>query len=280
MQRTLDCAGRALDLSRPVVMGILNVTPDSFSDGGRFNEPDAARLQARAMSAEGAEIIDVGGESTRPGAAGVSVEEEIARVVPIIEAIRGGLDAVISVDTSKAEVMRAAVAAGAQMINDVRALREPGALEAAAELGVPVCLMHMQGEPRSMQHAPHYDDVLAEVRDFLIERAAFCERAGIARRQIVLDPGFGFGKTLQHNLWLLRNLSSFTNLDYPLLVGMSRKRMIGDVTGAALDQRLAGSLSLAVQAAQSGAHIFRVHDVRATVDALAMSTATRDVEPC
>jgi len=280
MQRILDCTGRALDLSRPVVMGILNVTPDSFSDGGRFNEPDAARRQARAMCAEGAAIIDVGGESTRPGAVGVSAGEEIARVVPVIQAIRGGLDAVISVDTSKPEVMRAAVAAGAQMINDVRALREPGALEAVAELGVPVCLMHMQGEPRSMQHAPHYEDVVAEVRDFLLERAAFCERAGIAPRQIVLDPGLGFGKTLQHNLWLLRNLSSFTNLSYPLLVGMSRKRMIGEVTGAALDQRLAGSLSLAVQAAQSGAHIFRVHDVRATVDALAMLTATRDVEPC
>jgi len=280
MQRVLDCTGRALDLSRPVVMGILNVTPDSFSDGGRFNEPDAARRQARAMCAEGAAIIDVGGESTRPGAVGVSAGEEIARVVPVIQAIRGGLDAVISVDTSKPEVMRAAVAAGAQMINDVRALREPGALEAVAELGVPVCLMHMQGEPRSMQHAPHYEDVVAEVRDFLLERAAFCERAGIAPRQIVLDPGLGFGKTLQHNLWLLRNLSSFTNLSYPLLVGMSRKRMIGEVTGAALDQRLAGSLSLAVQAAQSGAHIFRVHDVRATVDALAMLTATRDVEPC
>jgi dihydropteroate synthase len=277
---SLKFRNRSLPLDRPLVMGILNVTPDSFSDGGCYSSLSVAVAHARKMLDSGAAIIDVGGESTRPGAADVGQDEELARIVPVVRALAADTDAIISVDTSKPAVMRAAVEAGASMINDVRALQEPGALHAVAELGVPVCLMHMLGEPRSMQVEPHYERVFDEVRDFLIQRAQECEKAGIKRENIVLDPGFGFGKTLAHNLWLLRNIEGFTNHGYPLLVGMSRKRMIAAVTGAPVDQRLAGSLAVAVMAAERGAHIFRVHDVKPTVDALAMVAAVADVEPC
>ena len=269
----LDCAGNPLDLSQPRVMGILNVTPDSFSDGGQFVKPDEAIAQALRMVEEGAAIIDIGGESTRPGAAEVSVEEELARVVPLITALAPELPVPISVDTSKPEVMLAAAEAGAGMINDVYALRREGALAAAAQSGLPVCLMHMQGEPRTMQAAPHYNDVVAEVSAFLAERMAACEAAGIARENILLDPGFGFGKTLDHNLTLLKHLDELHKLGAPLLVGMSRKSMIGLVLNAPVEQRLHGSVAVATLAAQGGAQIIRVHDVQPTADALKMVAA-------
>ncbi len=269
----LDCAGKSLDLSYPRVMGILNVTPDSFSDGGQFLGREAAIGQALRMVEEGAAIIDVGGESTRPGAGAVSVEEELARVIPVIEALVGEIPVPVSVDTSKPEVMRAAATAGAGMINDVSALRREGALSAAAATGLPVCLMHMQGEPRTMQANPAYDDVVAEVGDFLTERMAACESAGIPRERIVLDPGFGFGKSLDHNLSLLKHLERLRELRAPLLVGMSRKSMIGAVLDKPVKQRLHGSVALATLAAWLGASIVRVHDVSATVDALAMVKA-------
>lgn len=263
----------ALDLSRPVIMGILNVTPDSFSDGGQFVDRQRALQHARAMVAEGAAIIDVGGESTRPGARAVTAVEELARVIPVIEALHGEVDAPISIDTSKPEVMRAAVAAGAGLINDVYALRLPGALKAAASLGVPVCLMHMQGEPRTMQESPGYADVVGEVYNFLQERIDECMHAGMAREQLLVDPGFGFGKTLEHNLELLRRLDEFAGLGAPLLVGLSRKSMIGKALGLALEERLHASVALALMAVQRGARIVRVHDVRATRDALGMYDA-------
>ncbi len=269
----LDCNGRTLDLGRPAVMGILNVTPDSFSDGGRFASVEAAVERALAMEAEGAAIVDVGGESTRPGAEPVPVEEELARVVPVIEALRDRLSIPVSVDTTKPEVMEAAVAAGAGFINDVNALRAPGALEKAAELGVPVCLMHMRGTPRTMQQAPEYDDVVAEVRAFLAERMAACRAVGIADTRLVLDPGFGFGKTLEHNLALLRRLPELAGLGAPLLAGISRKSMIGALTGRPVEERLAGSLAAAVLAVERGARLVRVHDVAATVDALKVAGA-------
>jgi len=256
----------------------LNVTPDSFSDGGRYTERERALAQARQMIAEGAAIIDIGGESTRPGAAAVSVQEELDRVVPIIETLASECAVPISIDTSKAEVMRAAVAAGAGMINDVYALRLPGAMQTAAECGVPVCLMHMQGEPRTMQQAPHYDDVVREVKDFFRDRMQACEAAGIVRQRIVLDPGFGFGKTLQHNLSLLKHLAELAGEGVPLLVGMSRKSMIGAVLDAPVEQRLYGGIALATLAAQQGAAIVRVHDVKATVDALKIVTAVQQAE--
>lgn len=274
----LDCAGKPLDLSVPRVMGILNVTPDSFSDGGRYLDPAVAVARARQMVAEGAAIIDVGGESTRPGAAAVAAEEEIARVVPVIQALTAELSVPVSVDTSKPEVMRAAMAAGAGLINDVCALRQPGALQAAAELRVPVCLMHMQGEPRTMQQAPHYADVVAEVSAFLQERVAACVAAGIARERILLDPGFGFGKGLDHNLSLLKHLPALHALGLPLLVGMSRKRMIGAVLDAPLEDRLYGSVAVATLGAWLGAAIVRVHDVKATADALRMVAAVQAAE--
>lgn len=269
----LDCADRPLDLSVPRVMGILNVTPDSFSDGGRYLDLNLglAVERALAMQEEGAAIVDVGGESTRPGAADVPLEEELARVVPLVEAIAPRLSVPVSVDTTKPEVMRAAVAAGAGFINDVRALRAPGALEAARDAGVPVCLMHMRGEPRTMQQSPQYDDVVAEVRDFLAGRVAACEAAGIPRERLVLDPGFGFGKTLAHNLALLTGLSALCGLGLPVLAGLSRKSMIGTLLGGApVEARLHGSVAAAVIAAMNGARILRVHDVKATVDALAV----------
>lgn len=274
----LNCAGTVLDLAHPQVMGILNVTPDSFSDGGRFVARDRALAHARAMVEEGAAIIDVGGESTRPGAEAVSVQQELDRVVPVIEALRAELPAAISVDTGKPEVMRAAVAAGAGFINDVRALREPGALAAAAAAGVPVCLMHMQGEPRSMQHRPHYVDVVAEVREFLLERAAACAAAGIPPHRILLDPGFGFGKTAEHNLRLLKHLPVLTDTGYAVLAGLSRKSLIGTVLGLPVEQRLAPSVALAVLAVWQGARIVRVHDVAATVQAVRMCAAVRAAE--
>jgi len=271
----IDCAGKSLDLSRPCVMGVLNVTPDSFSDGGDFFDVDRALRRAERMVEEGADILDIGGESTRPGAAPVSVHEEIERVVPVIEALAPRVSVPISIDTSKPEVMRAAVNAGAGMINDVRALREPGALEAAVEARVPVCLMHMQGEPRTMQAAPVYRDVVSEVRDFLHRRIQVCVRAGMAPEQVLVDPGFGFGKTLAHNLALLAGLAELCSLGPPVLVGLSRKSMLGTLTGKPVTERLAGSLAAAVLAVERGACLVRVHDVAATVDALRVAWAVR-----
>lgn len=274
----MDCLGKPLDLSTPQVMGVLNVTPDSFSDGGAFITAEAALAQARGMAAEGAAIIDVGGESTRPGARAVGVQEELERVIPVIERLAAELPLPISIDTSKPEVMRAAVAAGAGLINDVAALRHEGAIQAVAELGVPVCLMHMQGEPRTMQADPQYLDVVAEVLGFLQQRVTACRAAGIPKAAILVDPGFGFGKSLQHNLSLLKHLDAFARLEVPLLVGMSRKRMIGEVLDAPVDQRLYGSLAVAVMAAWQGARIIRVHDVKATVDALRLVSATLNAD--
>lgn len=270
---TLDCGGRVLDLSRTVIMGILNVTPDSFSDGGIFLARDAAAAHALAMAEEGADIIDVGGESTRPGAQAVSVQEELDRVIPVIEAVARAVPVPVSIDTSKPEVMRAAVAAGAGLINDVRALREAGALQAAAALKVPVCLMHMQGEPRSMQHHPVYTDVAGEVRGFLHARIEACVAAGIPRQRLVIDPGFGFGKTVEHNLELLRRLGELRALGVPILAGLSRKSMIGALLGLPVTQRLQASVALALIAVQNGATMLRVHDVRATREAIRMFEA-------
>ena len=269
----LRCADRTLDLSRPVVMGVLNVTPDSFSDGGRFFSPAAAVKQGVRMAAEGAAIIDVGGESTRPGSDPVSESEELRRVVPVIEQLRAATDVVISIDTSKPAVIRAAAAAGAGLVNDVRALRAPGVLEAAAASGCAVCLMHMQGEPRTMQLAPHYDDVVGEVRAFLAERAAACREVGIGTGRLVVDPGFGFGKNTRHNLTLLSHLAEFAADGLPVLVGLSRKSMLGTLTGRAPGERVAGSVALAVIAALNGARIVRAHDVAPTVDALKLVDA-------
>lgn len=264
----LDCGGRPLDLRLPQVMGILNVTPDSFSDGGLFFGPDAALAQAERMVAAGAAIIDVGGESTRPGAAPVDAAEECRRVVPVIEAIAACLPVPISVDTSKPAVMRAAAAAGAGMINDVRALTLPGALATAAGLGLPVCLMHMQGQPRTMQQQPHYRDVAAEVAGFLRGRVAACVAAGIPAARLLLDPGFGFGKTLAHNLALLAGLAGIVAIGPPVLIGVSRKSMLGAVTGRPVGDRVAAGVAVAVLAAGQGARLIRTHDVVATVDAL------------
>ncbi len=255
-------------------MGILNVTPDSFSDGGAFVCTETALEHARRMLHEGADIIDIGGESTRPGAHPVSEQEELDRVIPVIQALAAELPVPISVDTSKAAVMREAVAAGAAMINDVLALQSPGALQAAAAAQVPVCLMHMQGKPRSMQRNPVYQDVAGEVRSFLESRVQACQEAGIPRRRLLLDPGFGFGKSLAHNLFLLKNLHFFAAIGLPLLVGVSRKSMIGSLLGnVPVDQRLYGSLAAAVMALERGAAILRVHDVRPTVDAVRVATA-------
>lgn len=258
-------------------MGILNVTPNSFSDGGRFGDRAAALEQARRMAADGAAIIDVGGESTRPGAAPVGLQEELDRVVPVIEAITGELDVLVSVDTMKPQVMRAAVAAGAGLINDVLALQAPGAMEVAAATGAAVCLMHMQGTPRTMQEAPHYADVVREVGDFLRARAAACRGAGVAADRILLDPGFGFGKDIDHNLQLLRGLPALAG-EYPLLVGLSRKSMLGRITGRPVEQRLAGSIVLAALAVAGGARIVRCHDVAETVDAVRVAWAVSNGE--
>ncbi|HPF27123.1 MAG: dihydropteroate synthase [Steroidobacteraceae bacterium] len=271
----LACGSRLLDLSVPVVMGIVNVTPDSFSDGGRFHAPDAALRHAEQLIAEGAAIVDIGGESTRPGAAEVSEAEEIDRVVPVIERLSGS-DVVISVDTSKPGVMRAAVAAGAAFINDIRGLRTAEALAAACALPAAVSIMHMQGEPATMQRNPRYNDVVSEVRDFLSNRAQACLAAGTDCERIVIDPGFGFGKDLSHNLQLLRALPQFVALGFPVLVGLSRKSMLGQLTGRPVDQRLAGSVALATVAVLRGAHILRAHDVAATVDAIKVAAPLTD----
>lgn len=274
----LTCADLTLDLAWPQVMGILNVTPDSFSDGGCFLEPPRAIDHALQMQQEGAAIIDVGGESTRPGAASLSVDEEIRRVIPIIEALRGVLRIPISVDTSKPEVMQAAVAAGAGMINDIYALRKPGALQAALACRVPVCLMHMQGEPATMQRDPVYEDVIAQIRAFFIERIQACTKAGMAKR-ILLDPGFGFGKTFTHNLTLLARLQEVQIDELPLLVGVSRKSMIGQMLGGRpADDRLHGGVAAALLAVQRGARLIRTHDVKPTVDALRVHRALQTLE--
>ena len=266
---TLDCAGRPLALDRPRVMGIVNITPDSFSDGGAHFDAEAAVAHGLALVAEGADILDIGGESTRPGADAVPLEEELRRTVPVIERLASETRVPLSIDTFKPEVMRAAVAAGAGMINDICGLRSEGALEAAAELGVPVVLMHMLGEPRSMQDAPSYDDVVGEVHRFLAERIFAAEMAGIPRSRIVADPGFGFGKTTAHNMTLLAQLERFGELGVPVLAGLSRKRSIGEITGRDVpQQRVYGAVAAHLLAAQRGAKILRVHDVAATLDAL------------
>lgn len=274
----LQCGEHKLDISRPVVMGILNTTPDSFSDGGNSYvnnhlSIDIALCRAEQMLADGAAIIDVGGESTRPGAASVSEQEELDRVVPVVEALVNRLGAVVSVDTSTAAVIRESARYGAGMINDVRALMRDGALLAAAETNLPICLMHMQGQPNNMQANPVYDDVVAEVNHFLIERIDACLAHGISKERIIIDPGFGFGKTLAHNLALLQHLAAVGALGYPLLVGMSRKSMLAQLLNRPIEERLPGSLALAILAAQRGARIIRVHDVAATVDVLKVLAA-------
>ena len=272
----LRLGDKALDLRTPKVMGVLNVTPDSFSDGGKFMQLDVAVRQAEHMSAAGASLIDVGGESTRPGAGEVSVAEELDRVMPVIEAISGTSDVAISIDTSKPTVMRAAVEAGATMINDVRALREDGALDAALTLDAAVCLMHMKGEPRTMQENPQFKNIPGDIVEFLEERVDACRAAGIEADRIVIDPGFGFGKTHQHNVQLLASLDEFRRLGVPLLVGLSRKSTLGHLTGKSLDDRLAPGIAAAVLAVERGANIVRTHDVAATVDALRVAWAVTE----
>lgn len=274
----LPCGDRELDLSRTHVMGILNVTPDSFSDGGQYQQLDAALRRVECMLDEGATLIDVGGESTRPGADPVSVDQELQRVVPLVEAIKKRFETIVSIDTSTPEVMRESAAVGAGMLNDVRALQRPGALQAAAHSGLPVCLMHMRGEPLTMQQAPRYESILAEVGRFLTERVVACEQAGIARERLLLDPGFGFGKTLEHNLELFAHMHLLQPQGLPLLVGVSRKSMIGQLLGRPVDQRLAGGLALATLAVVRGARIIRAHDVAATVDAVRMAEAVLGAE--
>jgi dihydropteroate synthase len=270
----LTCGDKTLDLTRTVVMGVLNVTPDSFSDGGRFLALEAAVAHGLRLVEEGAAIIDIGGESTRPGASPVEVDEELRRVVPVVERLRKAApQAIISVDTSKPEVIRETTAAGAGLINDVRALTEPGALEMAAASGCAVCLMHMQGDPRSMQKSPSYVDVVKEVKAFLAERAQACRAAGVSADRLVIDPGFGFGKTLEHNVELLRRLPELAASGLPVLVGLSRKSIVGTLTGRSAGDRVYGSIALAVIATMKGAHIVRAHDVSATVDALKIVTA-------
>ena len=277
MSKHLTIGNQQFDLSRAVVMGILNVTPDSFSDGGRFDRVEQAVEHALRMQDEGADIIDIGGESTRPGAAAISEDEEIERVVPVIRVLRQQSGIPVSIDTSKAAVMRAAVEAGADMINDVNALQAAGALEAGLELDKPVCLMHMQGQPRSMQQDPRYDDVVQDVAVYLRQRSRACLDAGIARGNIVIDPGFGFGKTLQHNLDLLNALESICELELPVLVGISRKSMLGAIVDRPVDERLYAGLAAAVIAYQKGARLFRVHDVAPTRDALAVCDALQQI---
>jgi dihydropteroate synthase len=269
MPAILRCGRFSLDLSRPLVMGVVNVTPDSFSDGGKFSSPEAAVAHARRLIEEGADIVDLGGESSRPGAAPVPVEEELARILPVVRALRDER-VPLSVDTTKPEVMRRALAEGAAMVNDITALGAPGALEAVAGSDCAVCLMHMQGEPRTMQARPVYDDVVREVRQFLSARVTAAGHAGVARERIVVDPGFGFGKTVDHNLELLRHLREFAALGVPVLAGWSRKSSLGQLTGRPAQDRLAASIAAALIAVQNGASIVRAHDVAATRDALAV----------
>ncbi|PMG50266.1 dihydropteroate synthase [Shewanella sp. 10N.286.52.B9] len=270
----LKSGDKTLSLASPIVMAIINVTPDSFSDGGQHATFESACRQVDKVISQGAKIVDIGGESTRPGAIAVTLEEELARVIPVIEYTAQNHDVWISIDTSKPQVMEKAVAAGAHIINDVRALQEPGALAMATMLDVPVCLMHMQGQPKDMQDSPEYDDVIQQVNDFLSLRVDYCLAAGMSRENIILDPGFGFGKTLEHNYQLLAKLPELHSLHFPVLVGLSRKSMIGDLLQRDINNRLAGSLAGAMIAAQQGAQIIRVHDVEETVDALTVMSAT------
>ncbi len=269
----LRLGSQTLSLDRPLVMGVLNVTPDSFSDGGKFFATDAAIRQAERMFAAGAAIVDVGGESSRPGAGQISEDEELDRVIPVIETISDGTDIAVSIDTSKPGVMRAAVNAGASMINDVYALRQDGAVEAASELGVAVCLMHMQGEPGTMQENPGYRDIPGDILDFLSKRITACRDAGIDDEKIVIDPGFGFGKTHEHNVRLLASLDRFQELGMPLLVGLSRKSTLGALTGKDVEERLPAGIAAAILAVERGAHIVRTHDVDETIDALKIASA-------
>jgi dihydropteroate synthase len=272
-QTQWQCGSRALDLAAPVVMGVLNVTSDSFSDGGRFSDRKSAVEHALRMIAEGAAIIDIGGESTRPGASPARLDEELARVIPVIEAVRRESPIFISCDTSKPEVMRAAVAAGADIINDVRALTAPGALEAASATNAGLCLMHMLGEPRTMQAAPHYDNVVDDVSGFLAARMRACRDAGVHAARLAIDPGFGFGKTVAHNLALLKNLAALQTLGAPVVVGLSRKSMLAKITGRTVESRIPGSVALAAIAVLNGARIVRAHDVAATLDAVRVAAA-------
>lgn len=275
MQTVLQCGKHSLDLSAPHVMGIINITPDSFSDGGQYNNLDAALRRAEGMLQAGASLLDVGGESTRPGAVTVTPQQELERVAPLVEALVRNFDCIVSVDTSTPAVMTESAALGAGLLNDVRSLQREGALQAVAQSGLPVCLMHMLGEPQTMQQAPHYDDVAAEVAAFLQQRVEACVAAGITRERIVLDPGFGFAKTLSHNLELFHRMTELHALELPLLVGVSRKSMIGAVLDKPVDQRLYGSLALAVMALERGARIIRVHDVVQTMDALKLFQAVQ-----
>mgnify|MGYP001943368532 CR=1 FL=1 len=271
----LQCAQRSLDLHKPQLMGILNTTPDSFSDGGLFTQIDAALAQVEQMINDGAAIIDIGGESTRPGAADVSEKDELQRTIPLLKAIKSRFDVLVSIDTSKAAVMAQSLEHNVDIINDVRALQNTGCLSIAAQSDIPICLMHMQGLPRTMQSAPEYNNVIDDISLFFEQRIAQCVDSGISRERIILDPGFGFGKTLEQNYHLLANLSAFSAFNLPVLSGTSRKSMIGNLLHCPPQQRLAGSLATALLAAQQGAHIIRVHDVKETVDTLAVLTATQ-----
>jgi dihydropteroate synthase len=273
VQMIVHCGSHQLDLTTPVIMGVLNVTPDSFSDGGKYLDVSPAIAHAHEMIEQGARMIDVGGESTRPGAMPVSVQEELRRVIPVIEAIASVPGVLASIDTSKPEVMRQAVAAGASIINDVRALTEPGALDAAADTSAAVCLMHMQGQPATMQVEPQYHDVVIEVTNYLRLRVDACEQAGIARNRIIIDPGIGFGKSLQHNLELLAHLSAFKVMQCPVLIGVSRKSLFAQLLNRAVDERVYGGVAIATAAALSGANIVRTHDVAATLDAIRVAHA-------
>lgn len=273
MNYVLDCAGKRLDLQTPQIMGVLNVTPDSFSDGGKYLSQDNAISHAHEMLEQGAAIIDIGGESTRPGAETVSVDDELERVIPVIEILARELPIPLSIDTSKPRVMRVAVKAGAGMINDIHALRMEGALEAAAELGVPVCLMHMQGTPGTMQQSPHYENVVTEVKAFFQDRITQCVKVGVPIESLLIDPGFGFGKTLEHNLLLLKELKQFLALNVPIVAGLSRKSMIGQILGVPIEDRLYGSIAAAAYAVLQGARLLRVHDVRETRDVLRIINA-------
>ncbi|MFT5756445.1 MAG: dihydropteroate synthase [Alteromonadaceae bacterium] len=276
MLKKLTCAEKHLELQKPQIMGILNVTPDSFSDGGQFTQLDSALSQVEQMITDGAKIIDIGGESTRPGAAEVSERDEISRVIPVLKAIKQRFDVIVSIDTSKANVMAEAIANGAGLINDVRALQNEGCLAIISQCDLPVCLMHMQGLPRTMQASPHYHDLIDDIKSFFKKRINACEQAGIQKQRIILDPGFGFGKSLEQNYQLLAHFSDFQCFDLPLLAGLSRKSMIGNLLNRDVEQRLAGSLTTAIFAVQQGAKIIRVHDVKETMDALKIINAVAE----
>ncbi len=278
MLTSLPCNNKSLNLSTPKVMGILNVTPDSFSDGGRFAQLDTALKQTEQMITDGADIIDIGGESTRPGALEVSLADELARVIPLLKAIKSRFEVIVSIDTSKAAVMSEALAYGADIINDVRALQNEGCLDVLAKTDVPICLMHMQGLPRTMQATTQYNHLLEDISDFFRQRIAACQQAGIKQQRLILDPGFGFGKTLEQNYQLLANFSQFKTFNLPLLSGTSRKSMIGNLLERSVEERLAGSLTTAIIAAQQGANIIRVHDVKETVDAMKVLQATKQYQ--